>query len=383
MLKCLFVEDRHVDRATFEDFFEGLPDPRIDRHKRHSLLDILFISVSAVICGAKSFVDMEDFGYGKEIWLRERLRLDNGIPSHDTFRRVFTLLEPDAFLQCFVRWTSHLAEITSGDIVALDGKTLRRSFKESTGLGAVHVLNAFSSVNGLCLGQLKVDEKSNEITAVPALLELLDVRGSVVTADALNTQKEIAAKVIDKGGDFCLALKGNHRALHEEVRLYVESGLREGFGEKVTCCGEQDYGHGRSELRETWLIETRELPWLDTKDWRGLRSIVASRSTRRVGEEESTELRLYLSSLTDVDQAAASIRAHWQVENSLHWVLDVDFGEDDCRARAGHAAENFALVRKIALNMLKKESTKNTSIRRKVNKACWDNDFLERILCGV
>ena len=302
-----------MDGASFEDFFEDLPDPRIDRHKRHRLLDILFISVCAVICGATSFVDMADFGHAKESWLRERLKLENCIPSHDTFRRVFTLVEPKAFLECFVRWTSHLAEASSGDIVALDGKTLRRSFQEATGLGAVHVLNAFSSINGLCLGQLKVDEKSNEITAVPALLEMLDVAGAVVTADALNTQKEIAAKVTDKGGDYCLALKGNHRALHEEVRLYFESGLREGFEQDVTSFEEQDYGHGRSELREIWLAETERLSWLETKGWVGLRSIVASRSTRTVGDRESVEIRFYLSSLTDVKKAAASIRSHWFV----------------------------------------------------------------------
>lgn len=372
-----------MKKLTFEEFFEELPDPRIDRHKCHLLLDILFISVCSVICGATSFVDMEDFGKSKQAWLRERLTLENGIPSHDTFRRLFILLEPDAFLQCFVKWASHLAEVISGDVVALDGKTLRRSFSEATGLGAVHVLNAFSSVSGLCLGQLKVDGKSNEITAVPALLEILDVAGSVVTADALNTQKEIAAKVIAKGGDYCLALKGNHATLHKEVKLFFESGLREGFEEKVFCCEGQDYGHGRSELRQTWLIGTEELPWLETKGWSGLRSIVASRSTRKHKDKESVEVRYFLTSLTDVNKAASSIRSHWQVENNLHWVLDVDFREDDCTARTGHAAENFALLRKIALNMLKKESTKNTSIRRKVNKACWDNDFLAKIVCGV
>ena len=378
-----------MKKLTFEEFFEELPDPRIDRRKRHSLLDILFVSVCAVICGATSFVDMADFGNAKEGWLRERLELENGIPSHDTFRRLFILLEPDAFLQCFVKWASHLAEVISrpdgraGDVVALDGKTLRRSFSEATGLGAVHVLNAFSSVSGLCLGQLKVGEKSNEITAVPALLEMLDVAGSVVTADALNTQKEIAAKVIAKGGDYCLALKGNHPTLHKEVKLYFESGLREGFEENVFCCEGQDYGHGRSELRQTWLVSTKELPWLETKGWTGLRSIVASKSTRSLKNRESVEIRYFLTSLTDVKKAASSIRSHWQVENNLHWVLDVDFREDDCTARTGHAAENFALLRKIALNMLKKESTKKTSIRRKVNKACWDNDFLARIVCGV
>lgn len=372
-----------MDIGIFAEYFEEVPDPRIDRHKRHSLLDILFISVCAVICGAKSFVDIADFGVAKEEWLRRHLELGNGIPSHDTFRRVLSLLDPDALLGCFISWTQRLSEVTSGDIVALDGKTLRRSFQEATGVGAVHVLNAFSSANGLCLGQVKVDEKSNEITAVPALLEMLDVSGAVVTADALNTQKEIAARVIDKGADFCLALKGNHPALHDEARLYVESSLRDGFTERVSTFEEAGYDHGRCELRRTWLIETSELPWLETRGWKGLASIVASESTRRVGSEESVELRLYLSSLRDVELAARSIRAHWQVENSLHWVLDVDFREDDCTIRAGHAPENFALVRKMALNMLKKESSKDTSIRRKVNKACWDNSFLERIVCGV
>jgi predicted transposase YbfD/YdcC len=366
--------------AGFLEHFGELPDPRLDRQKRHDLMDILFIAVCSAICGAKSFVDMEDFGNAKIKWFRERLRLENGIPSHDTFRRVFSLINPDAFRDCFLDWTHAIRENTGGDIIAFDGKTLRRSFDSATSLSAIHVLNAWSSANGFCLGQMKVDGKTNEMKAMPKLLKMIDIKGSVVTADAFNCQKEIAEEIIEAGGDYCLALKGNHPNLFEDMKLYCEQGIEEGFGTKFSFHRDDDTGHGRIEGREYWLVSIEELDWLEQRgQWAGLKSIVCVRSTRCIKDQETTENRYYISSLYSVERAARSIRYHWQVENSLHWVLDMDFGEDDCRARADHSAENFAMLRKIAYNLISQESSKDISIRRKINRAGWDDNYLARI----
>ena len=215
--------------TSFLGHFGELPDPRMERQKRHSLMDILFISVCAVICGATSLVDMEDFGFAKLEWFRERLDLKNGIPSQDTFRRVFSLIDPDRFRDCFTSWTQAISEAVGGDIIAFDGKTLRRSFDSAMGLSAIHVLNAWSTANDFCIGQMKVDDKSNEITAMPELLKVMDISGSVVTADALNCQKEIAQQIVDQGGDYVLALKGNQADLHEDVKLYFDSAISDGF----------------------------------------------------------------------------------------------------------------------------------------------------------
>ena len=369
--------------TSFLEHFDELPDPRVDRQKRHSLMDILFISVCAVICGATSFVDMEDFGFAKVDWFSERLELQNGIPSHDTFRRVFSLIDPDGFRACFMAWTQAISGVVGGDIIAFDGKTLRRSFDLATGLIPIHVLNAWSSENDFCVGQMKVDGKSNEITAMPALLKLMDIRSSVVTADALNCQKEIARQIVDQGGDYVLAVKANQPTLHEDVKLFFEDALSEGFEVPYGICERDDWGHGRTENRKCYSVEVECLDWLGHKDeWRGLRSIVCIESTRRTRDTESIERRYFISSLVDTARIAKSIRHHWRVENKLHWVMDVDFDEDSCRARVDHAPENFALLRQIAHNLIKQESSRNVSVRRKINKAGWDNVFLARIVAG-
>lgn len=367
----------------FEEHFEDLPDPRMDRQKRHSLLDILFIAVCAVICGGTSFVDMEDFGNAKLEWFRERLKLENGIPSHDTFRRVFSLIDPEGFRECFMSWTKAISEAVD-DIIALDGKTLRRSFDTATGSSAIHVLNAWSSANDFCVGQMKVDGKSNEITAVPALLKLMDIRGSVITADALNCQKEIAEQIVDQGGDYVLALKGNQQDLYEDVKLYFETCLSEGFDGRYSATEEEDYGHGRSQTRRYCSVRAEHLDWLRHKEeWKGLRSIACVESTRRTRDNETVERRYFLTSLESITRIARSIRCHWNVENKLHWVMDVDFDEDACRVRKDHGPENFAILRQIAHNLLKQESSQKVSIRRKINKSCWDNDFLARVIGGL
>ncbi len=369
--------------TSFLDHFEELEDPRLDRQKYHSLMDILFIAVCAVICGATSFVDMSDFGKAKIDWFTERLDLPNGIPSHDTFGRVFSLIDSEEFGKCFAEWTQAISESVGGDVIAFDGKTLRRSFDTATGMSAIHVMNAWSSENSFCLGQMKVDGKSNEITAMPELIKLLDIRGSIVTADALNCQKDIAEQIIDSGGDYVLALKGNHQALHEDAKLFFEDALSEGFDVAHGFYEQDDWGHGRVENRRYWSAGIEQLDFLRGKEeWKGLKSIVCTESRRCTRDGESVERRYFLSSLDNITHIARSIRHHWNVENKLHWVMDVDFDEDACRVRTDNAPENFALLRQIAHNLIKQESSKNVSVRRKINKAGWDNDFLARILAG-
>jgi len=370
--------------SRFLEHFSELPDPRMDRQKRHSLMDILFIAICAVVCGGTSFVDMEDLGRAKFEWFAERLDLENGIPSHDTFRRVFSLINPDQFRACFMNWTKAMREAVGGDIIAFDGKTLRRSFDMATGLSAIHVLNAWSNANGFCLGQMKVDGKSNEITAMPALMKLMDIRGSVITADALNCQKEIASQIIEEGGDYILALKGNQQSLHEDVKLFFEDGISEGFDVPCGFYEHPDWGHGRTENRKCWTVDVEHLDWFKhTDQWKGLASIVCVEDARRTRDTETVERRYFIASIRNTKKIATSIRHHWNVENKLHWVMDVDFDEDLCRARTDHAPENFALLRQIAHNLIKQESSRKVSVRRKINKAGWDNRFLARILAGV
>jgi predicted transposase YbfD/YdcC len=366
------------------EHFDEMEDPRMDRQKRHSLMDVLFIAVCAVICGGTSFVDMYDFGCAKQEWLEQQLELPNGIPSHDTFRRVFALINPEAFRKCFMSWTQALSNATGGDIIAFDGKTLRRSFDTGTGLSAIHVVNAWSCENDFCVGQMKVDGKSNETTAMPALMAMMDVKGSVITADALNCQRDIAEQIIRQGGDYVLALKSNQPSLYEDVKLFFEDGFEEGFDIDVQECQSDDWGHGRTENRKCWAANIEHLEWFKhAKKWKGLKSIACVRSTRRTNDGESVENRYFISSLEQVKTIAKSVRGHWNVENKLHWVMDVDFDEDACRVRMDHAPENFALVRQMAHNLLKQESSKGFSIRRKMKKAAYDTDFLARILLGV
>lgn len=369
--------------TSFLDHFSKLDDPRLDRQKYHSLLDILFIAVCAVICGATSFVDMEDFGNAKIDWFSERLDLVNGIPSHDTFGRVFSLIDPDAFRNCFINWTQAISETVGCDIIAFDGKTLRRSFDTATGMSAIHVMNAWSNANDFCLGQMKVDGKSNEITAMPELIKLLDIKGSVVTADAMNCQKDIAEQILDQGGGYVLALKANHQFLYEDTKLFFEDAIGDGFDMPYDFYEQADWGHGRTENRRYWSVEVDQLDFLRGKEeWKGLKSVVCVESRRCVKDTQSIEMRYFISSLDEITPIARSIRHHWNVENKLHWVMDVDFDEDACRVRTDHAPENFAMLRQIAHNLIKNESSKKVSVRRKINKAGWDNDFLARILAG-
>jgi predicted transposase YbfD/YdcC len=367
----------------FVDYFAALPDPRVDRTKLHGLLDILVIAVCAVICGAEGWEDIEEFGRAKEPWLREQLglALQNGIPSPDTFRRVFARLDPEAFRRAFLAWATHLREPHKGEVLALDGKTLRHSFDTETGQAPLHLVTAWATENRLVLAQQPVAGKSNEITAFPALLALLDLHDSIVTIDAMGCQKGIARQIIHQGGDYVLALKENHPNLEEAVRLFFEDAREHGFDPyPVRCCREVEKEHGRLETRQYWLVEAIE--WLDGKEaWAGLCSIGMVESQRRLGEKTSVEARYFLCSLSgSVGKFARAVRGHWGIENGEHYILDMTFDEDASRIRREHAPENFAVVRHLALNLVRREATSKRGVKGRVKRAAWDEEYLVRVL---
>ena len=369
---------------SFAHHFADLTDPRIDRSRLHELLDIVAIAICAVVAGADSWDDIEDFGHAKLGWLRTFLSLPNGIPSHDTFRRVFERLDPEEFQRCFLGWIEALHEATGRQVVAIDGKTLRRSFDRANGKSALHLVHAWAVSNHLLLGQVAVGEKSNEITAIPRLLKMLEVSGAIVTIDAMGCQKEIARTIRDVGADYLLALKANHEHLYEQVKAFWGEAYRRGFkGDEVMAYHRQwNEGHGRFEARRCWA--TSDLSWLEGREeWEGLRSVVFVESERFVGETLTVEERYYLSSLpADAKLLNQAARSHWAVENSLHWVLDVTFQEDRSRIRKENAPENFGLLRRLALCLLKREKTSKRSIKGKRLQAAWDDTYLLRVLCG-
>lgn len=372
--------------AEFGEFikhFSILPDPRIDRTKKHNLIDILFIAVCTMICGGEGFTDMEDFAETREEWLRKYLELPGGVPSHDTFRRVFSVIDPDAFQECFVRWSQSLHEATKGEVIALDGKTIRHSFDTASGKPALHLISAWASENGLALGHVKVDDKSNEITALPKLLEMLDVKERTVTMDAMGCQKELAEQIVDAGGDYVLCVKGNQVSLHEDVAWFF-SECEDFKGVDHTYYESVEKDHGRIEVRKCWAVEG-EAKWLGFgEEWKGLKSIAAVKGERTIAGKKSTETRYYISSLPgDAKKIALAVREHWAIENSLHWVLDVTMNEDMSRVRKDNAPENLATLRRIAINMVKKDKTPmkgRPSIRRAMKRACYLNSNLEHIL---
>src|SRR5215207_7308033 len=298
------------------EYFADLPEPRIDRCKKHALLDIITIAILASICGAEHFTEMEEFGRRKKEWLQSFLELKNGIPSHDTFARVFAVLKPSAFQERFVRWVQAVATASEGEVVAIDGKTARRSHDKGTGIRALHLVNAWATRNRLVLGQIKVDEKSNEITAVPELLRLLALKGCIVTADALNTQKETAHEIREQGADYVLALKENHPHLHAEVEGIFKA-VRRGrnAGRSISFTESVESNHGRTETRRCWSLEAPD--WLTGFDqWRDLRSLILIEARREIKEQSTTELRYYISSLSPhAQQAAQAVRGHWGIEN--------------------------------------------------------------------
>lgn len=368
--------------AALLEHFASLPDPRIARHRWHKLSDIVIIAVCAVLCGAESYPAIEDFGQEREEWLRQFLELPEGIPSHDTFNRVLRLLDPVEFQTCFLRWMQAVAEVTAGEVVAIDGKVLRRSFAKGTSKRAIHMVSAWASENGVVLGQRKVDTKSNEITAIPQLLDLLVLKGCIVTIDAMGCQQTIARTIIEQGADYVLALKGNQPTLEQAVERFFLSGPEAEANRTRSDYYEQtERGHGREETRRAWISADLEAE-LEAAAWPGLQSVGMVEALRTLGRKTSVEQRFYLSSLPpDAEQFAQAVRKHWGVENQLHWSLDVTFREDQSRLRTGHGAENFAVLRHIALNLLRQEpSTK--SLPRKRLACALNPDYLLKVLLG-
>lgn len=364
--------------------FSNLDDPRKNRWlSLHDLTEIVIMAICGVLCGADSFEDIELFAKTKEDWLRTFLKMPNGVPSHDTFSRIFSRLNPEQFRDSFWSWTQSLGKNFAGEIIAIDGKTVRGSFDKSNGTKAIHMVSAWACANSIVLGQMKVDEKSNEITAIPKLLEMLDINGCLVTIDAMGTQKEIAEKIVSGGADYILALKGNQGTLHDDIKLSFDGATPEKLTERTSDFYETiEKGHGRIETRRYWI--TDETEWLTQKgDWAGLASIGIVESTRDEGEKTSTERRYFICSIEpSAKRLAEGVRGHWGVENNLHWVLDVVFGEDKSRVRGGHAAENLNTLRKMTMTMIKQDKSKG-SLKGKRKKAGWDNQFLAKLLLST
>jgi predicted transposase YbfD/YdcC len=346
------------------------------------LTDVLTLAICGVICGADSWTEVAQFGRAKEAWFKTFLSLPHGIPSHDTFGRVFAALDPAGFERCFQDWMQALVQKSHGRLIAVDGKTLRRSFEHAWQRTAIHMVSAFSSANSLTFGQLTTEAKSNEITAIPRLLKLLDLKGAIITIDAMGCQKEIARQIVEQGGDYVLAVKENQPTLHQKVKALMDEAWLEGFaGMRHDGFKQTEGDHGRIETRQVWC--TPEVHWIkESQEWPGLRSLVAIESTRTVGVQTTIERRYYISSLegTDARAMAAIVRGHWSIENQLHWSLDMAFREDESRIRRGHAAENFSRLRRIALNLLKREKTNKVGIKAKRLRAGWDHDYLLRVL---
>lgn len=372
------------------EHFKSLSDPRVDRTKDHALIDILVIAVCTLLCAGETFNDMEDFGRAKYDWFKTFLTLRNGIPSHDTFNRVFAALDPQKFLECFLSWTQSLRQAVPQEIVALDGKALRRALHKNQ--SPQYIVSAWAESNSLVLGQLKVNQKSNEITAVPELLRVLELSGCIVTVDAMGCQKKIAQEIIESDADYVLALKGNQERVHEEVKTFLDStlvekkalrpaGVEPGRAAATLASLETvEKDHGRLETRRYY--QSSQLAWFaDLPKWEGLKSVGMVEAVREVGGQTTLERRYYLSSLSlDIAQFARAVRGHWGIENKVHWVMDVCFREDQSRARAGFAAENLATLRRLALNMLQREKTKKRGIKGKQLNACWDHAYLLQLL---
>ncbi len=388
MLLCVTVQLQQVFSmfqdvyvATFATHFHDIDDPRIDRTKFHLLHDILVLAICAVICGADGPTAIEHYALAKQDWLQTWLKLPNGIPSHDTIGRVLAQIDPHQFQASFIRWIQDICHLLPGEVVPIDGKTLRRSFDTQLDQSPIHIVSAWASSNRLVLGQIKVDDKSNEITAIPELIDALDLTDCIVTIDAMGCQKAIATRIRVKGADYILALKGNQETLFTDVQELFHSLLTDISADRAFDYHEMsDHTHGRREIRRYWTVDL--LDRLSPKDqWDDLRSVGMVETERTLRGETTREQHYYLLSMpSNAEVFGNAVRSHWGIENSVHWVLDVTFREDESRIRMGHGPENFAILRHIALNLLREETSFKGSIKTKRLKCGWNNDYLAKVL---
>lgn len=375
-------------KTTISEHFGGLPDPRVERTKLHPLLNILSIALCGVLSGADDWVAIEAYGETKQAFLSTFLDLTNGIPSHDTFQRVFALLDPEQFQHCFLKWIQHIETLTRGEVIAIDGKRLCGSRPSGCSQGAINMVSAWATENRLVLGQRKVDDKSNEITAIPLLLAVLSIKDCIITIDAMaprgHPQRQIAESIVEQEADYVLALKGNQPELQQAVSDYFVALLDPKHPPTTFAyLRTVDADHGRIEVRQHWI--TDDIAWLPAVTgkplWPGLRSIGMIQAQRRIGQQVTTFIRYYLASLpADAAQFAHAARAHWQIENQLHWSLDVAFHEDANRTRTDYAPQNLAVLRHIALNLLQQERSTKDSLKLKRLRAAWDQHYLLKLL---
>ena len=369
--------------ARVADHFAELTDPR-RRKVVYPLINVVVIAICAVISGADDFVAIAKFGRTKREWLARFLDLETGIPSHDRFNAIFAAIKPAEFEKCLLSWITALHEVTDGQVIAIDGKTLRRSFDTANGKSAIHMVSAWATANHISLGQVIVDAKSNEITAIPKLLQLLELSGAMVTIDAMGCQTEIAKQIVDGGADYCLAVKGNQPTLHQGIIDYFEKHAEDDFaGIRMRDHHTQEKGHGREESRYYVICPVPDdLP--DRSRWANLKAIgIAFNQTQRDGKTIG-EIRYYiLSKFIAASRFADAVRSHWSIENRLHWQLDVTFQEDQCRIRQGHADANISVLRRAALSLLKNEKTLKVGIKNKRLTAGWDDSYLEKVLIGT
>lgn len=375
------------EQSPLANALAAVPDPRRQcKNLRHPLVDVLVVGFCGVLCGCDDFVEIETFGRKKADFFRRFLDLPEGIPSHDTFRRVFQAVCPEALQRCLIQWLQGVrqaAPAAEGEVVAIDGKTLRRTFDRARGLGALHLVSAWATANGLTLGQVAAGAQSNEVTAIPRLIEMLDLKGCVVTIDAAGCQKEIAAQIVAKEADYVLALKENHPTLYEQVSEYfLEQLEEEGSGRKLRHHREAEEGHGRSEARETFVAPAPQAI-VASGAWLGLATVVLviRRCVDHATGKSSEEVRYFLSSLpAKVKRLAGAVRQHWRIENGLHWVLDVAFNEDRMRQRDRNGVENLALLNRLAVSLLRQDNTVQAGVKCKRKAAGWDDDYLLHLL---
>jgi len=359
--------------------FRGIPDPRKGNAILHDLVEVLIISILAILCGVEYFTDMELFGIERESWLRTFLKLEHGIPSHDTFCDVYSAIKPEAITKSFARWVETIRQKISGEVVALDGKTICASRDVPKNKKAVHIVSAWAATNRLVLGQLACEEKSNEITAIPKLLELLEIKGCIVTIDAMGTQTKIAEAIINKGADYILTVKENQPQLYEDIALYFQTEEKT----LVERTRTDEISHGRIESRE--LVISKDISWLDPENrWKNLSGIAMLTTTQqKVGSSDvqtAVHYLIFSNPNATAELILAAKRNHWGIENSLHWVLDVAYNEDNCRARSDNAAIVFNLMRHLSLNLLSQEKSSKGGVKSKRLRCALSTDYLERVL---